>query len=82
MEVVVTMKEDYEIRFWKDWLEADRVKRLKLVKQLSIVKEIKNINELPEKYREEFFVSHLNSFFEDLESAMHTEARLEKRKNK
>ncbi len=74
------MKVDYEIKFWKDWLEADYLKRLELVKNLSIIREIQKIDKLPKKYREQIFISLLNGFFEDLESAMYTKIRLEHKK--
>jgi len=74
------MKEDYEIKFWKDWLEGDYLKRLELVKNLPIIKEIIKIDELPKEHRERIFVSLLNGFFEDLESAVYTKIRLENKK--
>ena len=80
MEVVVRMKEGYEIKFWKDWLEGDIEKRLKLVKNLSIIREIEKINKLPKDFREQMLVNSLNGFFEDLESAVHTKIRLGKKK--
>ena len=64
-------KMEYEIKFWKDWLEADCLKRMKMVEKLPIVKEMcktKNLN-LSKKQQEHFFALMLNSFFEDLESA-------------
>lgn len=30
------MKDDYEIKFWKDWLNADSLKKLELAKSLPI----------------------------------------------
>lgn len=75
------MKGDYEIKFWKDWLEADNLKRLKLVENLPVVKKVFKVNKvLPKKYRAEFFAQYLNSFFEDLESAVYIKVRLEKKK--
>ena len=76
------MKEGYEIKFWKDWLEGDIEKRLKLVKNLSIIREIEKINKLPKDFREQMLVNSLNGFFEDLESAVHTKIRLGKKKYK
>ena len=63
--------EEYEIKFWKDWLNADCLERIKLVEKLPIVKELgktRNLD-LPKKQQEHFFALMLNSFFEDLESA-------------
>ncbi|MEK6948290.1 MAG: hypothetical protein AABX19_03530 [Nanoarchaeota archaeon] len=74
------MKEDYEIKFWKDWLEGDHLKRLKLVKNLSIIREVKELNNIPGEYRERMLVTSLNGFFEDLEAAVYTKIRIEKEK--
>ncbi len=82
MEMAFTMKEDYEIKFWKDWLGCDYLERLKLVKNLSIVREVSKLSKIPKKYSEEFFATYLNSFFEDLESAVYTKVRLENKKKK
>lgn len=71
---------DYEVKFWKDWLESDCLKRADLVEKLPIVKEILNMNKIPEKIRKHSFALILNSFFEDLESAIYTKIRLEKKK--
>ena len=76
------MKEDYEIKFWKDWLEGDLLKREKLVKNLSIIKNYSKLSKLPKKIRETALVSMLNGFFEDLESATYTQARLKKKRQK
>ncbi|MFA4819449.1 MAG: hypothetical protein WC613_00650 [Candidatus Aenigmatarchaeota archaeon] len=68
--------EEYEIKFWKDWLEADTLKRLELVKKLPLLDiclEMKN-----EKIWRESFSSLINGYFEDLESAVYTKVRLEK----
>ena len=73
---------DYEIKFWKDWLESDCLKRADLVEKLPIVKEILKMNKVPEKIRKHSFASILNGFFEDLESAVYTKIMLEKKKIK
>jgi len=72
------MKEDYEIKFWKDWLEGNLLKREKLVKNLLIVRNYSELSRLPKEIRETALVSMLNGFFEDLESAVYTKIRLEK----
>ena len=74
--------EEYEIKWWKDWLEADGIKRTELVENLPIVNEILNLNKLPEEIRKHSFALMLNSFFEDLESAVYTKISLDKRKSK
>lgn len=74
------MKEDYEIKFWKDWLEADPIKRLKLVEKLPIMKEVFTFDKISNKSREHTFAMLLNSFFEDLESAVYTKIRIDNKK--
>ena len=76
------MKEKYEIKFWKDWLEADSIKKRKLIEKLSIIKDIGNIEKIPKRVRKHIFVSSLNSFFEDLGNAVYTKIRLENKKKK
>ncbi|MEK6741707.1 MAG: hypothetical protein AABX68_00805 [Nanoarchaeota archaeon] len=71
---------DYEIKFWKDWLESDSLKRVDLVEKLPIIEEISHIGKFPEKIRMRSFALMLNSFFEDLESAVYTKIRLKKKK--
>ena len=71
---------DFEIKFWKDWLYADFLERQKLVENLPIVKEGINIDKTPIKIRKHFFATLLNSFFEDLESAVYTKIDLDKKK--
>lgn len=69
----------YEIKFWKDWLDADMLKRYDLVKKLPLFKmclQMKN-----EKMWKEAFTTLVNGYFEDLESAVYTKISLEK-KNK
>ena len=73
-------KDDYEIKFWKDWLYADHLKRLDMVEKLPITKSIWKMKDLPIK--EQSFTLMLNSFFEDLESAVYTKIRLEKNKKR
>ncbi|GEM_PF-2605391 len=73
---------DYEIKFWKDWLHADHFERLEMVKKLPIIKEIIDLGKLDSKLRKQIFSSNINSFFEDLESAVYTKIRLEQKKIK
>ena len=74
--------EEYEIKWWKDWLEADCLKREDMAENLPIVNEILNMDRVPEKVRKHFFALMLNGFFEDLESAVYTKIRLDKKKVK
>ena len=71
----------YEIKFWKDWLEADLLKRQDMVEKLPFVREVQNVHKLPPKIRTHMITMMLNSFFEDLESAVYTKVRLERNKN-
>lgn len=74
-------KEDYEIKFWKDWLESDLLKREKLVENLPMVKSVWDLKEMPENLRKRALTTMLNGFFEDLESAVYTKIRLEEAKS-
>lgn len=71
---------EYEIKFWKDWLEADMLKREEMVSKLPFVREVQNVHKLPPKVRKHMITLMLNSFFEDLESAVYTKVRLERKK--
>jgi len=71
------MKQDYEIKFWKDWLEADILKKHKLIEKLPLFKmclQMKN-----NKMWKHAFTNLINNYFEDLESAVYTKIRLEKK---
>ena len=67
----VTVKKEPGIKFWRDWLEADLLKREEMVEKLPIMKSIWNLDKLPEKIRISAFTTILNGFFEDLEAQMH-----------
>jgi hypothetical protein len=71
---------EFEIKFWKDWLYSDLIKRMDLVEKLPFVKEVVGVSKLPEKLRKRAVATMLNSFFEDLESAVYTKIRLESKK--
>lgn len=73
---------NFEIEFWKTWLYADSLKRQGLVENLPIIKEMINANKFPKKLRKQTFGLLLNSFFEDLESAVYAKIELEKRKKR
>ena len=74
------VKEEFEIKFWKDWLEADILERQELVRKLPIFKTcIKMKNN---KLWKDAFDTMLNGYFEDLESAVYTKIRLEEEKNR
>ncbi len=61
-------KEDknYEIKFWKDWLEADSIKRIDLVEKLPIINEFLDMNLIKGKKHsiilKRSFVLVLNNF--------------------
>lgn len=76
------MKLDYEIKWWKDWLEADSLKRSDMVEKLPLVRDIGNMSQLPEEMRRHTFATMLNGFFEDLESAIYTKIEIEKEKKR
>ena len=72
-------KVEFEIKFWEDWLNADLLKREEMVENLPIIKEIWGLKDMPENVRKHSFALMLNSFFEDLESAIYTKMRNSKR---
>jgi len=53
------MKEEYEIKWWGDWLEADTIKRKEMVEKLPIINEILNFGKIPLEIRKQTFVSIL-----------------------
>lgn len=64
-------KEKYEIKWWKDWLEADMLKKEEMVSKLPIIKNLWDLKVLPEDMRKKMFAQTLNSFFQDLENAVY-----------
>ena len=66
-----------EIKFWKDWLEADYLERFELVEKLPAFEGF--LPKKDNKMERRAFALLLNSFFEDLESAVYTKIRLEKK---
>ena len=71
----------FEIKFWKDWLYANYLERIKLIKSLPFIKYPPNLKKLPKKSRQNFLATMLNSFFEDLEQAVYQKITLENKKN-
>ena len=55
-----------------------------MVENLPIINELVNMkySKIPKKYLKHIFTLMLNSFFEDLESAVYTKISLEQRKSK
>ena len=71
------MKQDYEIKLWKDYLYSDYLDRLKLVEKLPIRKMLRDLEtiknkKITEKMKAQMIVQLLNGYFEDLESAVYT----------
>lgn len=79
-----TIKEDpdYEIVWWKDWLEGDVLERHDMVEKLPFTKSVVGLSKtkMPKKMLYHSIATMLNGFFEDLEGAIHTRQRLEKEK--
>ncbi|MBU4502543.1 MAG: hypothetical protein KKA79_08145 [Nanoarchaeota archaeon] len=74
---MVKKKDDeYEIKFWKDWLEADIIKKKELVEKLSLFKMCLEMKD--NKVWRHSFATVLNGYFEDLEAALYTKMRLER----
>lgn len=55
-----------DIKFWKEWTEANELDRIELVKKLTLIKSLLNIEN--KKIREDTFANVINSYFEDLEN--------------
>ena len=73
---------EYEIKWWKDWLEGDSLDRIKLVEKLPFTTQVLEIHKLKDEKIQKYSVAlMLNGFFEDLENAIHTKQRIEKEKN-
>lgn len=71
----------FEIKFWKDWLYANPLKKNKLVENLPFIKSLDNIKKFPKKTRKTLLAMNLNSLFEDLEQAVYQKITLENKKN-
>ena len=74
--------ENYEIKWWKDWIESDHIERLEMTKKLPILSELYKFDKLEKDMQVHMQGMLLNGFFEDLESAIYTKIRLEKERGK
>ena len=73
-------KEEYEIKWWKDWLEADILKKENMVGNLPIVKSVWDLKDLPEDMRKRTFAQTPNGMFEDLENSVYRKVRNEEKR--
>ncbi|MEK6896731.1 MAG: hypothetical protein AABX12_04725 [Nanoarchaeota archaeon] len=73
-------KIDYEIQWWKEWLDANGLKKLKMVEKLPLVQDIGKKTKTPEDMQKRIFAMQLNGYFEDLQSAMYVRIALEEKK--
>ena len=71
---------DYEIVFWKGWLEADLLHKQELVEKLPLFKMCLKLENT--KMWRGAFATLINGYFEDLESAVYTKIMLENKKVK
>lgn len=70
----------YEIKFWKDWLEAYALDRMELVEKLPVYKMFKSLIKMKKpKMEKRMFAQFLNSYFEDLENAVRIRVEEEKK---
>jgi len=79
-KIRIKKEKDYEIPFWREWLEADSLQRELMVKKLALFNmalQMKDTN----MWRHSF-AGFLNSSFQDLESACYTKFRLDAEKEK
>lgn len=68
--------EKYEIKFWRDWLKADCLKRLDMIEKLPLFKMCLVMKD--EDMWRKSFATLINGYFEDLESAVCTKLSNEK----
>ena len=73
---------EYEIPFWKKWLEADSLQRHDMVENLPIVRDAFGLSQSVKdpQMRTQMFATFLNGYFEDLASACHTYYREQRKK--
>ena len=64
---------EYEIEWWKDWIEGDMLDRLKMVEKLPFTTTVIEFAkfDMDDKMIKSSIATYLNGFFEDLESAMY-----------
>jgi hypothetical protein len=74
-----TYTEDLPMKFWRTWLAADELKRLKMLRKTMIVKELSahmmskfSGAKLQKGFAEEFAARLVNDYFQDLECALMT----------
>jgi hypothetical protein len=79
MKKIKSKDVDYDVKFWKDWLEADPMKKVKLVEKLRLFKLVEEAKS--SKIPGHLFASIINGYFEDLESAVYTKIRIENAEN-
>ncbi|MBU0760291.1 MAG: hypothetical protein KJ600_06695 [Nanoarchaeota archaeon] len=72
--------EEYEIKFWKEWLKGNLLEKHKLVKKLPLFKTCLKMKDT--KAWKDSFDTLINGYFEDLESAVYTKVRIENKKEK
>ncbi len=72
---------NFEIPFWKDWIEADYFERQKLVGKLPILKIIEDSKKLPKEIGNKWIIQLISGYFDDLENAIHINIDLEKNKS-
>jgi len=67
---------EYEIIWWKDWLEADTLKRLDMVNKLNFTNRVMYIikSDMPEEMKLHSIATYLNGLFEDLENAVYVKS--------
>ncbi|MBS3157422.1 hypothetical protein J4442_04620 [Candidatus Woesearchaeota archaeon] len=76
--MLISKEQNYETKFWKDWLEADFLKRLELVEKLPLFD--RSLGMKHNKLKKHSFAGLVNTNFEDLESAVYV--KIYKKENK
>lgn len=70
---------EFEIKFWKDWLEADLLERGDLVKNLPVFEMCFRMED--SDFWRESLNTLISGYFEDLESSIYTKIRLDSEKD-
>ena len=69
---------EYEIKFWKEWLDADMLKQLEMVEKLPLFKMCLDMEDT--KMWKEAFAQLINGYFEDLRDACYVKELKDKSK--
>ncbi len=70
MKKTALKKEEYEIKWWEDWLEADIIEKEEMVYNLPALADLLKLKGISKDMRRKLFARNLNYLFQDLQNAM------------